>query len=314
MAVVPWALMVRMPGPRWHGPLPPLDAPQVSLRDSLRRDVTTLASSIGERNLDRPQALDAAADFVERSFLEAGHAVARQTFQVGRHSVHNLEVGVVGEERASEIVIVGAHYDSARGTPGANDNGSGTAALLALARAFAGARPSRSVRFVAFVNEEPPWFMTSDMGSARYARRCRDRGEKVVAVLSLETLGYYSDREDSQRYPFPMSIFYPSTGDFVGFIGTVDSRHLVRQVVGSFRRHATFPSEGAAMPASTPGVEWSDHWAFGQHGYHSLMVTDTALFRSADYHTPRDGVDRIDFERLARVVAGLGHVVRDLAR
>ena len=314
LVITPWALMVRMPGQRWHGPSPPLDAQQADLRDSLRRDVTTLAVTIGERNLANPEALDRAAGFVERALMEAGHRVGRQTFLVGRRPVHNLEVELLGGERPTEIVVVGAHYDSARGTRGANDNASGTAVLLALARELAGTRFARTVRLVAFVNEEPPWFMTADMGSVQYARRCRDRGENVVAMLSLETLGHYSDREDSQRYPFPMGIFYPSTGDFVAFIGNVGSRDLVRQAVGSFRRHARFPSEGAAMPSRTPGVEWSDHWSFGQSGYPGLMVTDTALFRSADYHTPRDTVDTIDFERLARVVTGVGHVVRDLAR
>ena len=312
--LTPWALMIRMPGRGWHGPLPPLSTEEAALRDALRSDVTMLADTIGERNLDRPEALDSAAAFLERSLQGAGHAVSRQSFRVGRHTVHNLEAELVGGERRAEVVVVGAHYDSARGTPGANDNASGAAALLALARALTGAQLTRTVRLVAFVNEEPPWFMTSDMGSARYAQRCRARDEHVVAMLSLETLGCYSERENSQGYPFPMSFFYPSQGEFVAFIGNTSSRRLVREAVGSFRRHARFPSEGAALPSSTPGVEWSDHWGFGQHGYPALMVTDTALFRFAGYHTARDVAGGIDYERLARVVAGLEQVVRDLAR
>src|SRR5262249_21271394 len=161
--------------------------------------------------------------------------------------------------------------------------------------------------------EEPPYFQTPAMGSAVYARRCRERGEKVVAMLGLETIGYYTDRPGSQRYPFPFGLFYPKTGDFVAFVGNTGSRALVHRAVAAFRAGAPFPSEGAAAPAALQGVGWSDHWSFWQEGYPAVMVTDTAPFRNPDYHTPRDVPDRLAYAPMARVVAGLVRVVEALA-
>jgi Zn-dependent M28 family amino/carboxypeptidase len=211
------------------------------------------------------------------------------------------------------MLIVGAHYDSVPGCPGANDNASGVAGLLEIARLLAVHKPARTVRFVAFVNEEPPFFRSDDMGSRVYARRCAERGEQIVGALVLETIGCYTDAPRSQHYPFPFNLFYPSTGDFIAFVGNVSSRDLVRRCVGSFRSHAAFPSEGGGVPGWITGVGWSDHWSFWREGYPALMVTDTAPFRYPHYHTPEDTLDKIDFERMARVVEGLSHVVTDLA-
>jgi Zn-dependent M28 family amino/carboxypeptidase len=186
--------------------------------------------------------------------------------------------------------------------------------MLELARLLAGQRLPRTVRFVAFANEEAPFFSTAGMGSWQYARQAHARGERIVAMLSLETLGYYSDTVGSQRYPFPFGLFYPRVGNFIGFVGNTASRHLVRRSIASFRQHAAFPSQGTAAPGWLTGVGWSDHWAFWQHGYAAMMITDTALFRYAPYHTPTDTPDKIDYASMARVVAGLASVVTDLAR
>ena len=152
------------------------------------------------------------------------------------------------------------------------------------------------------------------MGSLVYALACRQRRENVVAMISLETIGYFDDAKGSQSYPPPFSLFYPSTGNFIAFVGNYSSRRLVRRSVASFRRHTEFPSEGAALPSFIPGVGWSDQWAFWQAGYPALMVTDTAPFRYPDYHRPSDTPDKIDHERMARVVDGLEAVVRELVR
>ncbi len=164
-----------------------------------------------------------------------------------------------------------------------------------------------------FVNEEPPYFQSAQMGSWVYAKACHDRDENVVAMISLETIGYYSDAPNSQHYPFPFGLLYPSTADFIAFVGNTASRALVRETVASFRRHAQFPSEGAAVPGWITGVGWSDHWAFWQEGYPALMVTDTAPFRYPHYHDSTDTPDKLDYERFARVVDGLAGVVGDLA-
>ena len=152
------------------------------------------------------------------------------------------------------------------------------------------------------------------MGSRVYARRLKARGENIVAMFSLETIGYFSDGPRSQRYPFPLGFFYPSTGNFLAFVSSLGSRPLLHQALASFRRHAEFPSEGVAAPAFIPGVDWSDHWSFWDEGYPALMVTDTAPYRYPQYHTAADTPDRVDFDRLARVVSGLRATLRELAQ
>jgi Zn-dependent M28 family amino/carboxypeptidase len=176
-----------------------------------------------------------------------------------------------------------------------------------------GSKLRRTIRFVLFVNEEPPYFQSEQMGSFVYARQLRHDGVPVSAMISLEMLGYYSDAPGSQKYPTPFSIFYPSRGDFIGFVGNSESSDLVRRATRRFREAAQFPSEGVAAPAGLPGVGWSDQWSFWQQGYPGIMITDTALFRNPYYHTPLDTPDKVDFERMARVVDGVRSVVVSLA-
>jgi Zn-dependent M28 family amino/carboxypeptidase len=282
------------------------------LRDRLEVDVRFLAESIGERNLTKLASLNRAADFIEDRFTSLGYQVARQTYDVQGVDCHNIEAELPGGSAADEIVIVGAHYDSVRGSPGANDNGSGTAAMLALAEEFAKHRPARTLRFVAFANEEPPYFQTSSMGSWVYAQRCSARRENVIGVIALETMGYFTDDPNTQHYPAVFNIFYPSTGNFIGFVSNVRSGPLLRQALETFRTHSQFPSEGATLPGSITGVGWSDHWSFWQEGYSGLMVTDTAPFRYPHYHLATDTWDKLDYERFAQVVTGLIPVVDDL--
>lgn len=311
---VAWAYMVRMPGSSYAGSLPPLSDQESRHRAQAERDVVALAGEIGERNQRRPDALRASANYIEGELRRAGYGVERQTYDAIGQQFDNLEVVLPGSMKPEQIVVIGAHYDSAVDCPAANDNASGVAALLALARTLAGKPQPKTIRFVAFANEEPPHFQTTTMGSLHYASRCKERGEHITAMLSLETMGFYSDEAKSQHYPFPLSLFYPEVGDFIGFVGDLSSRALVHESIASFREHARFPSEGAALPASIPGVGWSDHWSFWQHGYGAAMVTDTAPFRYPHYHSRDDTPDKVDYERLARVIAGLEHVVADLAR
>ena len=306
--------MTDMPGDSHAGALPPLSADEMLLRDRLERHVTVLAGAIGERNVWRHEALETAAGYIEETLRDMGYPVAAQAYAAEGKVVRNLEAEITGTLWPDEVVLIGAHYDTVQGSPGANDNASGVAALLEIARRLAGKRPARTVRFVAFVNEEPPLFYSQEMGSRVYARRARERGDNIVAMLALETIGYYDDTRGSQHYPLPLySLFYPDTGDYIAFIGNLSSRTLVRQSLASFRRHTAFPSEGIAAPGWLGGVHWSDHWSFWQEGYPALMVTDTALFRYPHYHAGSDTPDKIDYPRLARVVAGLARVTADLA-
>jgi hypothetical protein len=303
-----------MPGSSYRGPLEPLSPVQQELAERARQDVVELAGEIGERNIARRDALERAARYLEQELAEAGYRTERDAYPVGDHNVANVYAERKGDPSNDEIVIIGAHYDSAIGTAGADDNASGVAALLALARRFANEKPRRTLRFVGFVNEEMPHFQTPTMGSFVNAQRARERGERITAMLSLEALGHYTDAEGSQRYPAPLGWFFPSRGDFVAFVGNTESRDLVRTAIGAFRNSVKFPSEGAALPATVPGVSWSDHSSFWQAGYPALMVTDTALMRYPHYHTPNDTPDKLDYERLARVIDGLGEVVAALSR
>jgi len=309
--------VLAMPGSCHHGPLPPLTDAERALAGALEADVRRLAGEIGERNATpfAHERLRAAENFLRQSLAAAGYAPERHAYDVGGITVANLVVELTGRSHPDEILVVGGHYDSADDTPGANDNGSGTAATLALARAFAGRKPARTLRFAFFVNEEPPWFQTDDMGSLRYARRCRDRGETIVGMLSLETLGYYSDARGSQKFEAcpPLRLLYPDTGNFVAFVANTKSADLTKRVVGSFRDSTRFPAHGCCLPEWISGVGWSDHWSFWQAGYPAVMVTDTAPFRYPHYHAPEDTPDKLDYERTARVVGGLERVVAELA-
>lgn len=308
-----WFAMIQMPGESFRDSLPSLTPKEVALRNALRQDLEKLAGEIGQRNYLTYKSLTAAADFLKSSLATTGYPVQPQGYTVDNQTYYNLEVEIPGTDRANEIVIVGGHYDSVFGSPGANDNGTGAVATLELARLFAGKKPSRTLRFVEFVNEEPPFFWTENMGSLVYAKRCKQRKEKVVAMLSLETMGYYSDKIGSQNYPAPLSAFYPLQGNFIAFIGNMASGRLVREVIASFRRHTQFPSEGAALPGFVTGVGWSDQWSFWQQGYPGLMITDTAPFRYPYYHTLDDTPDKVDYDCLARVVAGLERAIADLS-
>ena len=305
--------MFHMPGRSHSGPLPPLSEAEAEIQLRLEGHVRALAGQIGERNLGRAGSLDAAARYLDGILRGLGFAVEAQQFEVEDTKVANLESALGGGALHDQIVLAGAHYDSVVDCPGANDNGSGAAAVLELARLLAPERLARTLRFALFVNEEPPYYLGDAMGSRRYARRCRARGERIVAMLCLETIGYYTDAPRSQAYPAPLGVVYPSTGNFIGFVGNVASRALVRRCIGSFRRSTAFPSEGLAAPDWIAGVGWSDHSSFWEQGYPAVMVTDTALFRYPPYHTSEDKPEKIRYDHMARVVAGLARVLVDLA-
>jgi Zn-dependent M28 family amino/carboxypeptidase len=305
--------MIRMPGHSHQGPLPPLTKEQRTLEEELHSHVQTLAGQIGERNIFHHDRLAMAADYIRTTLAGTGHEVRRQPYEVAGKICENVEAEVRGSRRPDDIIVIGAHYDSVQGSPGANDNASGVAAMLALARAFAKATLACTLRFIAFANEEPPLFQTEYMGSRVYAKRSRERGERIALMLSLETIGYYSDEPGSQHLLFPLNLIYPSTGNFIAFVSNVENGFLVRQLVGSFRQQAQFPSEGGALWGLIPGVGWSDHWAFWKEGFPAVMVTDTAPFRYPAYHSNADRPEFVQYERMARVVSGLQAVIVEMA-
>lgn len=277
----------------------------------VERFLEVLAGTIGERNTGAPDQLERAAVWIESTLAGAnmGYRVERQVYSAGGHEVRNLAAELPGHTRREEIVVIGAHYDTVPGSPGANDNGSGVAALLAVARAFAGDPQERTVRFVFFVNEEPPWFHTEEMGSRVYARRSESRGEKIVAMLALDTIGYFSDEAGSQDYPPGLEKAFPPTGNFLAFVANEPSRYLADSARAAFRGETDIPALAGAFPEEVSGVSWSDHWSFWQSGYPGVMVTDTAPYRYPHYHKPSDTADKIDPAALTTVAQGLKAVV-----
>ena len=303
----------QMIGKSYSGHFLPLSVQEKEISANLRGHVFKLADEIGERNIWLPQKLNAAAVYIEQVWQEQSFAVQRQEYAARGVESANLIIEIPGIAMPDQIIVVGAHYDTVLGSPGANDNGSGVASLLELSRLLAGMKPSRTIRLVAFTNEEPPFFLRLDMGSRVYASRSRSRNENIVGMLSLETMGYYSEAPNSQEYPFPFSFFYPDTADFIGFVGNIRSYKLMKQSLAAFRHHTQFPSEGTAAPEWITGIGWSDHWSFWREGYRAIMVTDTAFFRYEQYHTRQDTPEKIDYNRLARVTGGMAEVIAELA-
>ena len=301
--------MFWMPGSTYSGELPVLNDRQTAIRDELRGHVIQLAEVIGERNLLHYAAYQDATEYIESKFTDIGYETKHDDFRADGMDCLNIEAEIKGSGSSPEIVVVGAHYDSVYGSPGADDNATGVAALLYLARLFRTSQPDRTLRFVAFANEEPPFFQTAQMGSLVYAQRCRDKGLKIVAMIAFDGLGFYDDHPGSQSYPFPINLFYPSTGNFVGFVGNPASRKLLREAIATFRTHAIFPSEGAVLPEFIPGAGWSDQWSFWKQDYPAILITDTLPFRYSYYHLPEDTPDKIEFDHLARVVDGLEAVI-----
>ena len=286
---------------------------QLVSQADLGAHVEELAGAIGERNVFHPEALSAAADYIAAIWHSQGYSVQQQIYETHGVDCVNLEVTRDGSASPEEVLLLGAHYDSVRGSPGADDNASGIAVLLELSRLFAQIDPAKTVRFVSFVNEEPPFFYWGEMGSKVYARAARERGDRIRLMVSLESIGYFSDEPGSQRYPPLLSWFFPDRGNFLGFVSDLASRGWLTRTVRAFKAHSDLPVESVAMFRFVPGISWSDHWSFWNQGYRAIMVTDTALYRSPHYHTAEDTPDKLDYVRLAQATEGLYQAFRSLA-
>jgi hypothetical protein len=289
------AWMIVMPGRSHVGALPALSPPEKRLSEKLKAHVAVLART--ERNTD----LETSAQYIEGQF----GSFTVQQFPVRGRTVRNIQSG-------AGPIVVGAHYDTVPGSPGADDNASAVAVLIELQKMLA---PERlPIAFVAFVNEEMPYSFTLESGSFQCAKRAKALEEPVRAMFSLEMLGYFSDEPGSQRYPWPLSLVYPDRANFVAFVGDLGARALVRKAIGLFREGSRFPSEGVAAPAALPGIRASDHWSFRMHGFPAIMITDTAYNRNPNYHRPSDTPDTLDYDRMARVALGLASMLRELSR
>jgi hypothetical protein len=283
------------------------------LAGRLKAIVTHLSVEVGERNMDKSWNFASATDDIARDLEKMGYEARRQGYTIGTDVVQNIEAKVAGGRHGDESVVVGAHYDTEHGTPGADDNASGVAAVMELARLLRDKKPDRTIRFVLFANEEAPFAQTEQMGSLVYAKDLVAQGTRVVAMLSLESIGYFSTEPGSQHYPPELASRYPTTADFIAVVGNEASRSFCENLTRTLKGSATLPVVGDVLPDTVPEASRSDHWAFWKLGLPAVMVTDTAPFRNPHYHKATDLPDRLDFDRMARVVSALSKAVQALA-
>lgn len=284
------------------------------LKPLLKEHIAVLADEIGPRNVFVPHKLNAAAEYIRGFWEELGYQVSTQTFDVQNIQCRNLAIEIPGKSNPEEIILTGAHYDTVSWAPGANDNGSAVAALLELSRLFRKESPGRTLRFVAFANEEPPLFKTGSMGSLVYAKECRKKRENIIAMVCLETIGYYRDEPGTQKYPVPFSFFYPDRGNFIAVVGNLRSKPLVKTFSRHFMEQSDVPVECVATFGFFTGIDWSDHWSFWTCGFPAIMITDTALFRYPYYHSSEDTPDKVGHHTLARVTHGLYRTLLTMVR
>ena len=306
--------MIQMPGDSYSGALPALEKSDLETAERIANHVTELCKNPMGRNFIEQQGLAAARKYITEQFISSGYRPGSQEYQIADEDYANIEAQLTGTAHPGQIILVGAHYDAVPGAPGANDNGTGIAALLELADRFRNKSFPRTLRFVAFVNEEPPNFMTGAMGSYVYAKSIARKKENIIAMFSLETIGYFRDERGTQHYPPPLSFFYPDKGNFIAFVGNLRSRPLVIRSIRMFRENATFPSEGIAAPGFIPGISWSDHWSFWKLGYPAIMITDTAPYRYTYYHSAEDPPDKVDYKKMVYVVNAIEKMLEGFLR
>jgi Zn-dependent M28 family amino/carboxypeptidase len=273
------------------------------LIENLYKHVEYLSVKIGERHLWKEGSLNKAADYIESVFTSSGYAVWRQTYTCYGQSVSNLIAEKSGTDK--EVVTIGAHYDTVPGSPGADDNASAVAGLLELARLNQERSDKKPLVFSAFVNEEPPCFGSPNMGSMVYAKHLKEQRTPVEVMVSLEMIGYFSEKR-IQAYPLPgMGLVYPKTGDYIGVVGNFHSSKYVSFFKKGIRKHSNINARSLTSPEFFGGINLSDNYSFWHHGYRAVMVTDTSFFRNRNYHRETDTIDTLNFDRMAEVVKGL---------
>lgn len=291
-----------------------------STEDRLVSDVRMLSETFASRNANDRETLDESGRWVGKRLWSMGYAVdLAMVNETNPQRGFNVVAELTGTTRPEEIVVIGAHYDAEVNTPGADDNASGVAAMLELARRFADSPMDRTVRWIGFTNEENSNSVGGVMGSFAYARDALARNDSIVAMMSLEMLGYYDETPGSQKYPFDstmaqrLGMDLPDTGDYIGIVGRFEDRGLVERIGASMRESGRANIVEAPLPAMVRAIWRSDHGNFWISGYNAVMITDTSEFRTPHYHKPSDTIDTLDFERMAGVVDALEVAIRDLA-
>lgn len=306
-------IAVTMPGVAVPSTKPPLTTDQEALKQRLRQHVYHISATVGERSAGQSVKLGQTADYIQQQLESYGYIPTSRVF--GDEQYRNIEVDLYGREKREQILVVGAHYDTTWLTPGADDNASGIAGLLEIARTLKSKRFPRSIRFIAFANEEVPNYRRAEMGSMFTAKRSFTRTEQIVGMISLEMIGYYSDQPGSQRYPALLSRFYPDRGNFIAFVSNLVSRDFQLRAISYFRDQEIFPSEGLIAPEWLErSIRRSDHASYWYYDFPALMITDTANFRNPHYHRAGDRHDTLDYDAMTRVVGGITVMLERLAQ
>lgn len=279
----------------------------------LKEVVTTLSRGIGFRTYRDIARLEKAAEYISAQFSSFGIPVELQSFRYKGNTYKNIVAEVKGQDRGGRILVIGAHYDTVRTTPGADDNASGIAGLLGLASLLSKKRHDRTIRLVAFSLEEMPVYRTRNMASYHYARSLREIKESVEGMICLEMIGFFCENKGSQHYPLPfMKHIYPDTGNFIAMVGNLRSKGFTERIAEGFRKGSDLPVVTLNAPPIVIGIDFSDHWSFNKLGYKAFMVTDTAFYRNPHYHAPTDLPETLDFERAAKVVEGLNAAIEGM--
>lgn len=292
-----------------YGETPLMD----KLKNNLKLHVEEIAQDIGERNFIKYENLEKAANYIITEFSKYGYIPELQKYQIRGKTYRNVIATLKGTMEPDKIIIIGAHYDSVIGTPGADDNASGVAGLLELARLMAKEKPFKTIKFIAFTNEEPPFFQTSWMGSMIYAKDAKRKKENIEVMICLEMIGYFRYDKNSQSYPPILNFFYPDTGNFIAVIGNLASKRVIERIVSVFKKNSDFPIESLAAPRIVCGIDFSDHSSFWRYGYKAVMITDTAFYRNPHYHSATDLPHTLNYQDLAKLIKGLYNVVLELS-
>src|SRR5215510_15804444 len=280
----------------------------------LETHVRMLAETLAPRHWKRQDNLDRAAAYVGAQLAEAGARVTGQVYAVEGAGRYRNVTGSFGPE-GGERVLVGAHYDAAGPLPGADDNASGVAGLLELARLLGNRQLPMRVELVAYTLEEPPFFRSEQMGSAMHAKSLKREGAVVRVMFALEMIGYFSDARDSQHYPSSaFSLYYPTEGNFISVVGKIGDGMLVRRIKKAMTGATSLPVYSINATRLIPGVDLSDHSSYWREGYPAVMITDTAFYRNSNYHTRDDTAERLDYRRMSQAVEGVFAAVVDMTR
>ena len=279
----------------------------------LKAHVLKLSNDYFPRHYKNTENLDRCAEYIRAHFKKAGADTSTQEFTVWRKNYQNV-IGFFGDKTAKRIVI-GAHYDAYINTPGADDNASGVAGLIELAYLIGKVNIHTGIELVAYSLEEPPFFDTEDMGSARHARLLHDQKVKVKCMIALEMIGYFSNEPNSQLYPIPaLKIFYPSKGNSIAVVGRLDQRRIVKKIKGLMKDAADLPVYSVNAPLIVTGIDFSDHRNYWKYGYDAVMITDTAFYRNLEYHKPGDTAEKLNYELMGKTVIQVFEAIKGLDR